>query len=306
MAEISTKEVKALRDKTGAGIMNCKKALIECNGNVEEAVDWLRKKGLASAAKKASRVAAEGLVGLSTSDNCGSIIEINAETDFVARNELFQKFVSQTVELSKNLKTGLEELKQAPFADGKTVNEAMMHLISITGENMTLRRVAHLCVEDGVVASYVHNKVAPNLGKIGVLVGLKSKGDKSKLMELGKNIAMHIAAANPLSISKEDLDPLLIERERNVLIERAKGTGKLEEFLSKMVEGRLRKFYEDVVLLEQLYVIDSKIRVKDLLNNTAKELETSVEISGFVKFVLGDGIEKQVVDFASEVAQQLK
>lgn len=305
MAEINTKQVKELRDKTGVGIMDCKKALMACEGDIEEAVAWLRKKGLASAAKKASRVAAEGLVCIDASEKSGSIIEVNAETDFVARNELFQKFVTDATKIASKDRLDLEALKKAPYEDGKNVFEAMTHLISITGENMNIRRVEHLSVDEGVVVSYIHNKISANLGKIGVLVGLKSSADKAKLLELGKNLAMHIAASNPLALSKESLDPKLVEKEREVLIDQAKNSGKPEEFLSKVVEGRLRKFYEDVVLLEQCYIIDSSIRIKDVLNNAAKELGTSVEITGFIKFVLGEGIEKQTVDFASEVAAQL-
>lgn len=306
MAEITTSEVKALRERTGAGMMDCKKALVACEGNIEEAIDWLRKKGLAAAAKKSGRVAAEGLVAVCVDGTKGSLVEVNAETDFVARNELFQKYVDDVVAIACKNDADVETLKNATYeASGRTVADELTNLIAVIGENMTLRRVAHINVSNGVIASYVHNKISANLGKIGILVALESTGDKEKLLELGKKIAMHIAAANPQSATIEGLDPALLERERGVALEQAKNSGKPEQFIAKIVEGRIRKFYEEAVLLEQVYVIDGTSRVKEVVENAAKEIGAPIEIKGFVKFVLGEGIEKQTVDFAAEVAAQL-
>lgn len=305
MSEISASEVKALRERSGAGMMDCKKALVECNGDIEKAVDYLRKKGLSTAAKKASRVAAEGLIGVRVNDKVGTLVEVNAETDFVARNDTFQAFVDRVVEIAGDKRCGLDELKSAKYDDAHTVSEKMVNLIATIRENIDLRRVFHLSVDNGVVASYIHNKISPSLGKIGVLVGIESTGDKVKLLELGKQIAMHVAAANPLSTSIQDLDPAVVAREREVVAEQAKNSGKKAEFIDKIIEGRLRKFYEDAVLLEQIFVVDGTSRVKEIIENASKELGTPVRIKGFCKFVLGEGIEKQVVDFAAEVAAQL-
>ncbi|MDR0968233.1 MAG: translation elongation factor Ts [Holosporaceae bacterium] len=306
MADITAADVKALRERTGAGMMDCKKALVECNGNVEEAVDWLRKKGLAAAAKKSGRVAAEGLVGVCVEGTEGSVVEVNAETDFVARNELFQKYADEVVKLACKRKCDLNKLKTLDYpGTGRNVNDELTNLVAIIGENMQLRRVAHISVSEGVIASYVHNKISDNLGKIGVLVALESTGDKDKLLELGKKIAMHIAAANPQSTSIADLDPAVLERERNIVSEQAKSMGKPTQFVDKIVEGRLRKFYEEVVLLEQVYVIDGETKVKDVIANAAKEIGAPIELKGFIKFALGEGIEKQTTDFAAEVAAQL-
>lgn len=305
MAEISASDVKALRERSGAGMMDCKKALVECDGDIEKAVDYLRKKGLSTAAKKASRVAAEGLIGVRVNGNVGTLVEVNAETDFVARNDTFQVFVNNVVAIASEQNCDLEALKAAKYDGTHTVSEEMVNLIATIRENIELRRVYHLSVDEGIVASYVHNKISPSLGKIGVLVGIESKGDKAKLLELGKQIAMHIAAANPLSTSVDDLDPAVVARERDVVTEQAKSSGKKAEFIDKIVEGRLRKFYEDAVLLEQVFVIDGTSRVKEVVENASKELGTPVKVKGFCKFVLGEGIEKQVVDFAAEVAAQL-
>ncbi len=305
MAEITASDVKALRERSGAGMMDCKKALVECDGDIEKAVDYLRKKGLSTAAKKASRVAAEGLIGVRVDGTKGTIVEVNAETDFVARNETFQEFVKKVVEIASGKNCDLEALKAADYGNGHTVSEETVNLIATIRENIELRRVSYMTVDNGIVASYVHNKISDGLGKIGVLVGIESTGDKAKLMELGKQIAMHIAAANPLSTSVDDLDPAVIERERAVVTEQAKNSGKKPEFIDKIVEGRLRKFYEDAVLLEQVFVIDGETRVKDVVAAASKELGTPVKVKGFYKFVLGEGIEKQVVDFAAEVAAQL-
>jgi elongation factor Ts len=307
MAEITATEVKALRDRSGAGMMDCKKALVESGGNIEEAVDWLRKKGLAAAAKKAGRVAAEGLIGVCVEGKGGAVVEVNAETDFVARNDLFQKYVNETVKIAcKHHRCEVERLKSIDYPEtGRSVNEELTNLVAVIGENMQLRRVAHLSVSEGVVASYVHNKISDNLGKIGVLVALESTGDKAKLNDLGKKIAMHVAAANPQSTAVEDLDSALLARERDVVTEQAKATGKPAEFVGKIVEGRIRKFYEEVVLLEQVFVMDGETKVKDVVANFSKDLGAPIELKGFVKYVIGEGIEKQTVDFAAEVAAQL-
>lgn len=305
MAEITANDVKALRERSGAGMMDCKKALVECDGDIEKAVDYLRKKGLSTAAKKASRVAAEGLIGVYVDGTTGIIVEVNAETDFVARNETFQAFVKKVLEIANKKKCDLEALKSADYGNGHTISEEMMNLIATIRENIELRRVSYMTVDNGIVASYVHNKISDGLGKIGVLVGIESTGEKAKLMELGKQIAMHIAAANPLSTSVGDLDPAVVARERTVVTEQAKNSGKKPEFIDKIVEGRLRKFYEEAVLLEQIFVIDGEARVKDVIEKASKELGTPVNVKGFCKFVLGEGIERQVVDFAAEVAAQL-
>ncbi|MDR1982871.1 MAG: translation elongation factor Ts [Holosporaceae bacterium] len=307
MADVKATDVKALRDRIGAGMMDCKKALVECNGNIEEAVDWLRKKGLVAATKKSGRIAAEGLIGVYVDANKGAIVEVNAETDFVARNELFQKYVSNVVKIAHKNNSDLESLKALGYPDTQhTISEELTNLIAIIGENMGLRRVAHLSVATGVIASYIHNKISDNLGKIGILVALESSGNKEKLLDFGKKIAMHIAAANPQSISIEDLDPALLQRERDVVTEQAKGMGKPTEFIEAIVNGRIRKFYEEVVLLEQVFIIDGSTKVKDVIANFAKEMGVSIKVKGFVKFVLGEGIEKQAVNFAAEVAAQLQ
>ncbi|MDR2766483.1 MAG: translation elongation factor Ts [Holosporaceae bacterium] len=306
MADVQASDVKLLRERTGAGMMDCKKALMESDGNVENAVDWLRKKGLAAAAKKSGRVAADGLVGVHTSGNRGSLVEVNAETDFVARNELFQKYVGQVAAIGCGSGCCLESLKDASYPNsGRTVGEELTNLIAIVGENMGLRRLAHLNVTDGVIASYVHNKVADNLGRIGILVAIESSGNREKLLELGKKLAMHIAATSPASVSVQDLDPTLLERERAVVLEQAKSMGKPPEFVDKIVEGRIRKFYEDVVLMEQVFVVDGSSRVKDVVAGVAKEIGAPIVVKKFIKYVLGEGIEKQSVDFAAEVAAQL-
>ncbi len=302
MAEITAAVVKQLRDKTGAGMMDCKKALTETAGDFEASVDWLRKKGLAAAAKKAGRVAADGLVGVAARGRVGALVEVNAETDFVARNEQFQAFVSRAVELA--LDTGdLESLLAADFGDGKTVADTLTQLIATVGENMSLRRMQRVEVAQGVVASYVHSAVAPGLGKIGVIIGLGSSSDADALPALGKQIAMHIAAANPIVVSRDALDPGLVERERAVLRDQALEQGKPVEIVDKMIEGRMRKFYEEVVLTEQAFIMDTDKTVSTVVEQTAKELGTSVSVTAFAKFVLGEGVEKAADDFAAEVAK---
>lgn len=308
MAEITAGLVKELREKTGAGMMDCKRALSETAGDLEGAVDWLRKKGLAAAAKKAGRVAAEGLVGAATRPRLGAVVEVNAETDFVARNEAFQTFVRNVTSMALTVGDDLERLKATDYpGTGRTIGDELTHMIATIGENMALRRARRLEVKNGVVVSYVHNALVPGLGKIGVLVALESTGDEGRLAALGRQLAMHVAAANPQFLDVASVDPQALERERGVLREQARSSGKAEAILDKMVEGRLRKFYEDVVLMEQTYVIDGESRVSKVVDAMAKELRTPVRVAGFVRFALGEGIDKgPSADFAAEVAAAAK
>ena len=303
---ISAAQVRDLREKTGAGMLDCKKALEEAKGDLEAAVDWLRKKGLSAAAKKAGRVAAEGLVAVVTAATSGLVLEVNAETDFVARNEQFQGFCRESAKagLDKNA-VDIDTLKTLLLAGGKTVADTLTGLVATIGENMSLRRVTCLSVNQGVVVGYVHNDVAPGLGKIGVLVALESAAAADKLSELGKNIALHVAAAAPQALDISSVDPQALERERNVLAEQARASGKPEEIIGKMVDGRVRKYYEEVVLLEQPYVRDDKLTIRALVEQQGKALGSPVKIAGFARFFLGEGIEKESKDFAAEVAQQL-
>jgi elongation factor Ts len=303
MAEITAGLVKELREKTGAGMMDCKKALAETGGELEPAVDWLRKKGLAAAAKKAGRVASEGLIAAAVNSNAGALVEVNAETDFVARNETFQGFVRAVAELAPAAGGDLEKMKAAKVASGRSVADELTHLIATIGENMSLRRAAVLGVGQGVVASYIHNQIAPGLGRIGVLVALESSGDAGKLAALGKQIAMHVAAANPQSLDVSGLDPALLEREKAVLGEQARASGKPEEIVQKMIEGRLRKYYQEVVLLEQDFVVEPGTSVGKAVAAAAKAIGAPVKLTGFRRFALGEGIEKKQADFAAEVAQ---
>lgn len=302
MAEITAALIKTLREKSGAGMMDCKKALTETGGDMDAAVDWLRTKGLAAAAKKSSRVAAEGLVALATEGNKGAVVELNAETDFVARNDQFQALASSIARAA--LKAGTDDVDTLKKQDcgGKTVEEAVTGAIATIGENMNLRRAAYLTVNNGVVAQYIHNATAEGLGKIGVLVALESAGDAAKLNELGRQVAMHVAAARPEALNVADVDPEALERERTVLKEQAVASGKPAEIAEKMVEGRIRKYYEEVVLLEQLFVIDGKTKVKEVVAETAKEIGSPIEVTAFVRFQLGEGVEKEESDFAAEVA----
>jgi elongation factor Ts len=305
MAEITASLVKELREKTGAGMMDCKKALTETSGDLEGAVDWLRKKGLAAAAKKAGRVAAEGLVAVATADTVGAVVEVNSETDFVARNERFQAFANVAARQALAGNGDLDTLLQAHYPDtGRTIAEEVTHMVATIGENMNLRRISRIEVGSGVVASYVHNALAPNLGKIGVLVALESTGDRDRLLELGRQIAMHIAAARPEALNIEDVNSTALDRERSVLADQARASGKPEEIIAKMVEGRLRKYYEEVVLLEQVYVIDGENKVRKVVETVAKEIGAPIKVVGFTRFVLGEGIEKEQSDFAAEVAAQ--
>ena len=307
MAEITASLVKELREKTGAGMMDCKKALNEVQGDIEKAVDWLRTKGLSAASKKAGRVAAEGLVGVAAAGNKGALMEVTAETDFVGRNDQFQKFVGAATKIALENAGDLAKVAAAPFpGTGRDVQGELTNLIATIGENMSLRRSAMLSVSDGVVVAYTHNAVAPDLGKIGVLVALESTGDKAKLAALGKQLAMHVAATNPQSLTVADLDQAAIERERGVLAEKAGQTGKAADIIAKMVEGGLRKFHQEVVLLEQAFVMDGKTKVSKVVDEAGKDVGAPVKLAGFLRFALGEGIEKKSEDFAAEVAAQLK
>ncbi len=317
MAEITAALVKDLREKTGAGMMDCKRALSETGGDVEGAVDWLRKKGLAAAAKKSGRggpagrggggplpaprgrVAAEGLVGVATMPNRGAMVEVNAETDFVARNDTFQAFVAAVAKLALDVGEDVEALKAAAFpGSGRTVADELTHMIATIGENMSIRRARVLSVPSGAVASYVHQAVKPGLGKIAVLVGLEGGSETDALELLGRQVGMHVAATRPAALDIDGVDPAALERERAVLIEKAReeGKAKTEEIMQKMVDGRIRKYYEEVVLLEQVWVHDGESRVR------AVAKKAGAVITGFDRFTLGEGIEKQAGDFAAEVA----
>jgi elongation factor Ts len=299
--------VKALRDKTGAGMMDCKTALTESGGDMETAVDWLRKKGLSKAAKKADRIAAEGLIGVTTKGAAGAIVEVNSETDFVARNAQFQDMVRAITSLAPQAKGDLASLLALPYPGaGVSVEEHVKAMVATIGENMSVRRTADATVSDGVVSEYVHNKVAEGLGKIGVLVALESKGDKATLAKLGRQLAMHVAAASPAAVNVEQLDPELIERERAVYTEQAKASGKPPEIVAKMVEGRLRKeFFQQVVLLQQVFLGaggDGKATVQQVLEGAEKTAGAPIVIAKFVRYALGEGIDKKDGDFAAEVA----
>jgi len=311
MAEITAALVMELRAKSGVGMMDCKKALQETDGDINAAIDWLRAKGLSKAAKKADRVAAEGLVAVATRDEgkgeIGAAIEFNSETDFVARNELFQNAANQFA--VHGLEHGsVEDLHSAVLENGKSVQDEVTQMIATIGENMQLRRAARLAVGEGVVASYVHNAVSPGLGRIGVLVALEGEGDKTALRELGRKIAMHVAATAPLSLNTDDLDPAAIEKERQVLTEKAKEEGKPENMIAKIVEGQINKFQKDVVLSKQPFVMDPDVTVEQLVANTAKELGSSnLHLAGFVRLALGEGVEKvEGPDFATEVASMMQ
>jgi elongation factor Ts len=302
MAEITAATVKELRERTGAGMMDCKKALAETNGDMEAAIDWLRTKGLAAAAKKAGRTAAEGLVGVAVEGNRGAVVEVNSETDFVAKNEQFQEFVRTVAKLALQGSGTVEDLLAAGWPAGGTVQEKLTSNIATIGENQSLRRSDVLQVNDGVVVPYVHNAVASGLGKIGVLVALESTGDKAALETLGKQLAMHIAAANPLALRGEELDPATIERERAIATEKAKESGKPADIVTKMVEGAVAKFRKENALMSQLFVIDNKTKIEDVVSAEAKKIGAPVSLKAYARFQLGEGIEKKVDDFAAEVA----
>ena len=306
MTNITAAMVKELRETTSAGMLDCKKALTETDGDMGKAVDWLRKKGLASAAKKASRIAAEGLVAVAVEGNKGAVVEVNSETDFVAKNEIFQEYVQDAALVALMSSGEVCNMKtfQCPKVH-KSFEERLTDMIAKIGENMNLRRAKMIEVSDGVIAAYVHNAVKPGLGKIGVLVALESKGDKEKLAELGKHIAMHIAASNPLFQDIASVDPAAVEHEKSIFAEQAKASGKPENIIEKMVEGRVRKYYEEVVLEEQAYIMDPDKKVKQVIADAAKELGTDIKLKEYVCFRLGEGLQKKEEDFAAEVAAQL-
>jgi elongation factor Ts len=306
MAEITAALVKELREKTGVGMMDCKKALQETGADMEAAIDWLRTKGLSKAAKKADRVAAEGLVAIAVRNDglgmSGAVIELNAETDFVARNGLFQNAARGIAQVALDVNDGVDAISAAKTPDGETVADSITQLIATIGENMQLRRSARFEVDKGVVASYIHNATAPDLGRIGVLVALEGEGDQAKLLDLGKKIAMHVAATAPLSLSTADLDPDAVEKEKAIFTEQAIASGKPQNVVEKMVEGRIRKFYEEVVLLKQAFVMNPDQTIEQLVADTGKALGSSVTVKGFTRMALGEGVEKKSEDFAAEVA----
>ncbi|MDR3511096.1 MAG: translation elongation factor Ts [Caulobacteraceae bacterium] len=306
MAEITAGLVKELREKSGAGMMDCKKALQENGGELDAAMDWLRTKGLSKAAKKADRVAAEGLVAVALRNDgagmTGAVIELNAETDFVARNELFQNAARTIAAAALDVEGGVDAIGQAKTKDGESVADLVTGLIATIGENMMLRRAARFQVAQGAIASYVHNATAPELGRIGVLVAIEGAGDQAKLQELGRKIAMHVAATAPLSLSTADLDPAAVERERAIFAEQAAESGKPANVVEKMVEGRIRKFYEEVVLLKQSFVMEPDKTVEQLVAEVGKALGAPIAVKGFVRLALGEGVEKKSEDFAAEVA----
>ena len=303
MAQITAALVKELREKTGAGMMDCKKALGENDGDVEASIDWLRTKGLATAAKKAGRVASEGLVGIAIDGTKGAIVEINAETDFVARNETFQDFVTTASNIALTTGNDVDALKAAPFpGEERNVQEQLTHMIATIGENMSIRRVQTLSVDKGVVSSYIHTALAPGIGKIGVLVALETEADAAKADAFGKQLAMHVAAAKPQSVSRDDMDQGVVDRERAIFAEQARESGKPAEIVEKMVEGRIRKFYEEACLVDQTFVIDGDSKVSSAIEAAGREAGGSITLKGFSLFVLGDGIEKEEEDFAAEVA----
>ena len=306
MAEITASMVKDLRESTGAGMLDCKKALVEANGNMEEAVDWLRKKGLASAAKKSSRIAAEGLVSVLVEGNKGAVVEVNSETDFVAKNDIFQAYVEDAAKVALACNGDVEAMKNSADAvSGKTFGERLTDMIARIGENMNLRRAKVISVNNGMICSYLHNVARDNLGKIGVLVALESSADKEKLAVLGKHIAMHIAASAPIALDIAHVDPSAVEHEKSIFAEQAAASGKPANIIEKMVEGRIRKFYEEVVLEEQNFIMDPDKKVKDVIAEAAKECGTDIKLTDYVFFKLGDGLQKREEDFAAEVNAQL-
>jgi elongation factor Ts len=304
MAAVTAALVKQLRDQTGAGMMDCKTALTESAGDFEAAVDWLRKKGLAAAAKKAGRVASQGLIGLEAAGRRGALVEVNSETDFVARNQDFQALVRMVARLALEVGGDLEGLKAAFVpASGRTVADEITQAIAVIGENINLRRAAAVEVGEGAIGAYVHGALAPGLGTIGVLVGLQSAGDPERLAALGKQLAMHVAAARPQAVTVERLDARALERERAIYAEQARASGKPDSIVDKIVEGRVRKFYEEAVLLEQAFVIDPDLKVKDAIDRVAEEIGSSIAVTDFVRFALGEGLSGPSSNLAEEVAQ---
>jgi len=307
MAEITAALVKELREKSGAGMMDCKKALAENNGDIEAAIDWLRAKGISKADKKSGRTAAEGLVGIASAGHKAVVVELNSETDFVARNDAFQDLVRGIASVALSTDGTVDAIAAATYpASGKPVADTIKDAIATIGENMTLRRAAKLEVEHGVVATYVHNAAGDGIGKLGVLVALKSVGDKEVLTSLGRQIAMHVAATNPLAVRAEEVDAAVAERERNVFIEQSRESGKPEAIIEKMVEGRMRKFFEEVALLSQAFVINPDVTVGQAVKDAEKLAGAAIEVTGIARLLLGDGVEKEASDFAAEVAAVAK
>lgn len=301
---ISASLVKQLRDQTGAGMMDCKAALTETNGDIEAAIDWLRKKGIAKADKKSGRTAAEGLVGVASDDKGAVVVEVNSETDFVARNDAFQDLVRNIASAALSTDGSVEAVAAAAYPGGsKSIAETVTDAIATIGENMNLRRSARL---DGTVATYVHNSVSDGLGKLGVLVAIETTGDKDAARAIGRQIAMHVAATNPLALDVSDLDQAAVDRERSIFSEQARASGKPDNIIEKMVEGRLRKFYEEVCLVKQAFVINPDLTVEKALAEAEKEIGAPAKIAGFIRFALGEGVEKEESDFAAEVAAAAK
>ena len=306
MSLITAALVKELRDKTGAGMMDCKNALVETNGNIEESVDWLRKKGISGAEKKSARTAADGVVTVSVSENAAALVEINSETDFVSRNPDFQQFAKNVSSIALNSGSNLDELKNAKYLDsGKTVKDALTDLIGLIGENIVIRRTVLFNSSTNILSSYIHGQIDEGLGKIGVILSIESNGDVEKIKELGKKLAMHIAASKPVAISSKDVDPAIIDRERKILIEQAKDSGKPDNIIEKMVEGRISKFFSEITLLDQTWVMDGESKVSKVIENIEKEISCNIVIKDFKYFILGEGIEVETKDFATEVAETI-
>ena len=304
---ISAAQVKELRDQTGAGMMDCKAALTATNGDMEAAVDWLRKKGISKADKKAGRTAAEGLIGVAADDGSAVLVEVNSETDFVARNEAFQEIVRQVAATALTTDGTIEAVSAAPYpGSAKSVEETIRDAIGTIGENMNLRRSVKLSVESGVVGAYVHNAVADQLGKLGVLVAMETTGDGEAARRFARQIAMHVAASNPQALTPEELDPATVSREKEIFSDQARASGKPENIIEKMVEGRLRKFYEEVVLLKQAFVMNPEISVEKALQDAEKDIGAPAKVVAFARFALGEGIERETSDFAAEVAAAVK
>lgn len=307
MAAVTAEMVKALRDRTGAGMMDCKTALMETGGDMDAAIDWLRAKGLAKAAKKAGRVAADGLIGVAAEGPVGALVEVNSETDFVARNADFQKVVAEVAALALKADGDIEKLSAMQYpGKNATVAEHLNEMIATIGENISLRRTASLKVDQGVIATYVHNQAAPGMGKIGVLVAVESEGAKDKLNEIGRQVAMHIAATNPLALTDDQVDPEVVARERAIFSEQARESGKPEKVINQMIEGRMKKFFQEVVLLKQAFVINPDMTVEQAVKAAETAAGAPIRISGFVRFELGEGIKAEKGDFAAEVAAAAK
>jgi len=305
MSIVNAALVKQLRGKTGAGMMDCKKALVETNGNIEEAIDWLRKKGISGADKKSTRIAADGLIAISSSDHAVAMVEINSETDFVSRNPDFQNFVRDISNISLENGSELDMLKKASYKNGKSVSESLAELIAKIGENIVLRRTASIVSKDLIFSSYIHAQVSDGMGKIGVIISIESDGEAEQIRNFGKQLCMHIAAAKPEAISSDNVDKKIIEREKNILIEQAKSSGKPDNIIEKMVEGRIKKFFSEITLLDQTWVMDGESKVLNIIEEKKKELSCNISIKEFKLFILGEGIELEKKDFAEEVAEQI-